>query len=123
MKLTLTLDYTIGEGWLAPWVDGIRQGKAIASRCSRCRHAQFPPLRICPNCHIGSDGWTHLDGRATIQFRTTGTDGDFALARFDGADGSALVRADKLPRSASRGRLRPIPDGPPVMSLGPESPT
>lgn len=123
MKYSLTLDYTIGEGWLQVWVDGLRKGRAMASSCSSCGHAQFPPLRICPTCKIVSDDWTQLDGSASIQFRTTGTDGDFALVQFDGADSAAVVRTDALPEFMKRGRLLPAGDGPPVLRLGPETPT
>lgn len=122
MKHTLTLDYTIGEGWLQPWVDGIRQGLAMASRCSTCGQAQFPPLRICPTCRVATDGWQRLDGGAVVLFRTTGSDGDFALAAFDGAEGAAVVRVGALPAAATRGCLLPAGDGPPVMCLGPERP-
>lgn len=121
MKLSLTLDYTIGEGWLQPWVEGLRQGKAMASSCSTCGQLRFPPVRICPICRVASGGWAQLDGRATVEFRTIGTDGDFALARFDGATGAALVCAEALPEHSKRGRLRAVPDGPPAIILGPET--
>lgn len=120
MKHTLTLDYTIGEGWLTPWVDGLREGQPIASSCSACESAQFPPLRICPNCRIPSDRWTKLEGRAAVQFRTDGSDGAFALARFAGAQGAAVVRVEDLPNTEKYGRLLPAMDGPLVIRLGPE---
>ena len=117
MKYSLTLDYTIGEGWLQVWVDGLREGRAMASSCSTCGHAQFPPLRICPTCKIASDDWTQLDGSASIQFRTTGTDGDFALVQFDGADSAAVVRTDALPEFMKRGRLLPAGGWPARIAL------
>ena len=120
MKPSLPLDDTIGEGWLRPWIDGLRCGDAVASKCSQCGHSQFPPLRICPTCRVASDGWTHLDGGATVQFRTKGADGDFALVKFDGSNGAAVVRAESLPPDVTRGRLIPEPVGPPVMRIGPE---
>ena len=120
MKLSLNLDYTLGEGWLAPWVEALREGRALASSCSECGSAYFPPVRHCPNSGALSDGWQPLSGRATILFRTAGADGDFALAAFDGAQGAAIVRAERLPQDATRGSLQAIPDGQPTLILGSE---
>ena len=117
MKRRVELDYSLGEGWLAPWLEGLRQGKAVASTCGACGAAQFPPLRICPACRVPSDGWSALGGGATILFRTIGTDGDFALVRFDGAEGAALARASALPQGADRAVIGASPNGPPVISL------
>lgn len=114
MKRRLELDYALGYGWLSPWLDGLREGKAVASTCSACGDAHFPPLRACPNCHAPSDGWRTLNGGATILFRTDGTDGDFALARFDGASAAAVVRAQALSSGTTRARLAPCPEDPPV---------
>lgn len=123
MKLTQTLDYDLAEGWLAPWVAGVREGRAVASTCGTCGTARFPPLRICPGCNAPSDSWRGLTGRATILFRTTGRDGDFALARFDGSEGAAIVRLAGLPAGAVSGRLLSAPEGPPALILGPEPTT
>jgi len=121
MKLRLDLDYDLAEGWLAPWVAGLRAGRAVASACGGCGTARFPPLRICPDCNVAADRWQDVSGRATILFRTTGRDGDVALARVDGARGAAVVRLDGLPDGALSGRLRAVPDGPPALILGPET--
>lgn len=120
MKKRLELTYTLGEGWLAPWIAALRQGVALASTCGPCGTVQFPPLRACPDCRRPADGWEALPGTATVLFRTAGADGDFALARFDGADSCAVLRSDTLPKGATRGLLRPCPDGPPTLSLDPE---
>ena len=121
MKRRLDLDYTLGEGWLAPWLDGLRQGKAVASTCSACGEAHFPPLRTCPTCRTPTDGWRILDGGAAILFRTVGTDGDFALAHFDGASGAVVVRAEALPQDATRTVIVACPNDPPILSLIAES--
>lgn len=123
MKRTVALEYSLAEGWLSPWLDGLRTGKAVASTCAACGDAQFPPLRCCPNCGAPCDGWKTLEGGATVMFRTTGTDGDFALARFDGAGGGAIARCDALPPGALRAELAPASgaDEPPVLSLVPEA--
>lgn len=121
MKRNVALEYTLGEGWLAPWIDGLREGVAVASACSTCGETHFPPLRSCPTCRSRCDGWTRLGGGATILFRTNGSDGDYAMAQFDGATGAAIARADGLPADATRAVLAACPDDPPRLSLAPES--
>ncbi|WP_171128495.1 MULTISPECIES: Zn-ribbon domain-containing OB-fold protein [unclassified Ruegeria] len=120
MKHQVSLDYSLAEGWLAPWIEGLRQGKAIASHCKTCGGAQFPPLRVCPDCRTPSDGWVTLSGRAAIQWRTTGADGDFAVAKFEGAHGATVLRSAHLPPHAAHGRLRACAEGPPILQLEPE---
>ncbi|MEM8729186.1 MAG: hypothetical protein AAGF79_04635 [Pseudomonadota bacterium] len=117
MKRHVALDYTLGEGWLAPWIDGLRNGIAVASSCSACDGAFFPPLRTCPTCRVRCDGWRRLSGGATVLYRTHGTDGDFAMARFDGATGAAIARSDALPAGATRAVLAASVDDPPQLSL------
>lgn len=123
MKHGVTLDYTLGEGWLTTWLDGLRNGQAVASTCSDCGDAHFPPLRICPGCRVRCDGWRGLSGGATILYRATGTDGDFAMAHFDGACGAAIARADALPPNATRAMLSASGDDPPRLALEPETQT
>ncbi|WP_171102391.1 Zn-ribbon domain-containing OB-fold protein [Ruegeria sp. HKCCD7255] len=120
MKHQVSLEYSLAKGWLAPWIEGLRQGKAIASHCKTCGGAQFPPLRLCPDCRTPSDGWVTLSGRAAIQWRTTGADGDFAVAKFEGAHGATVLRSAHLPPDAAHGRLRACPEGPPILQLEPE---
>jgi len=117
MRRRLELDYSLGYGWLSPWLDGLREGRVVASCCSVCGDVHFPPLRACPNCRTLADGWQPLSGGATILFRTIGTDGDFALVRFDGASAAAVVRAQALPAGAKRARLAPCPTDPPVLFI------
>lgn len=120
MKHRVTLDYSLAKGWLAPWVDGLREGRAVASQCSACGTARFPPLRICPDCRVLSETWVALPGTAEILWRTNGADGDFALAHFAGTEGAAVVRAELLREGAKHGRLRACSEGPPILQLEPD---
>ncbi len=117
LKRQVTLEYTLGEGWLAPWLDGLRAGKAVASTCAACEETQFPPLRQCPTCRQPSDGWVTLDGKATVLFRSQGSDGDIAMVRFDGATSACIARAEALPDGANRGTLAASSDDPPILAL------
>jgi len=123
MKRRVTLDYTLGEGWLAPWLDGLRDGTAVASMCVACGEAHFPPLRVCPVCRQHSDGWRELEGGATVLFRTRGSDGDIAMVRLDGARGAAIARAEALPDGVTRCVLVASREDPPVISLKAEPET
>jgi hypothetical protein len=91
MKLTLTLDCEMAEGWLAPFVDGLRQGQALASVCGSCGGASFPPRRACP-CGGRATAWATLPGTAEVVLRSAGADGDFALVRLDGAITATVAR-------------------------------
>jgi len=86
----LPLEYDLKAGWLSPFVEGLTQGRAVARVCAACGRVSFPPLRTC-TCGSAEGEWVILSGRATVITRTSGTDGDFALARFDGADGLTTV--------------------------------
>jgi uncharacterized OB-fold protein len=103
MKRTLTLDYTLGEGFLVSYLDGLRSGTAVASRCPACGRVALPPEPVC-TCGAHDPVIMALPGLATVLWRSTGSDGDVALVRFDGADSNALARLDGFARQA-RGRI------------------
>lgn len=117
MKRQVALDYTLGAGWLTPWLDGLRAGNAVASTCSTCNTAHFPPLRACPTCRQPTDGWRKLGGGATVLFRTKGTDGDIAMVKFDGASSACVARADALSEGTTRCTLTASTDEPPTPAL------
>ena len=100
----LTLDYTLAPGWMAPFVEGLQAGKAMARRCEACQAVSFPPLRVCP-CGGREASWVALSGRADILFRATGRDGDFALVRFEGASTNTTLALVDMGPKARRGVL------------------
>jgi uncharacterized OB-fold protein len=105
MKRMLTLDYTLGEGFLAPYLDGLRSGTAMAGCCTACGRVALPPEPVC-DCGGRDPTMVALAGTATVLWRTTGVDGDVGLVRFDGADSNALARLDGFARE-TRGRIAP----------------
>lgn len=129
----LHLDYDLKAGWFAPFVDGLKQGQAVARCCSSCGRVSFPPLRTCSRCGSQDGDWQRLSGRAVLKARTQGMDGDFALVSFDGADALATVALQGLeglegdaPEDAApeQGRvlvLTAAPDGLPRLILTPET--
>jgi uncharacterized OB-fold protein len=107
MKQSLTLDYDLGEGFLAAHLDGLRRGDAIAGCCAACGRVALPPAQTCP-CGAQGPVPRVLDGSATVLWRTTGADGDVALVRFDGADTLSLARLQGFDRQ-TRGSIAADP--------------
>jgi hypothetical protein len=119
MRLDLHLAFDLAEGWLAPHVEGLREGRAVASTCEACGAASFPPRRSCL-CGGRAGAWVTLPGAASVLARSEGRDGAFALLRFDGAATSAVARAEGLPSGATRARLLPATGERPALAVGPE---
>ena len=106
MDLNLRLDYVLGEGWLAPYIAGLRDGCAIAARCTACDAVSFPPVRVCA-CGGRQSAWVTLDGTAKVIFRSTGMDGDFALVQFAGASTGSVARLQGMAAHETMGRIAP----------------
>jgi uncharacterized OB-fold protein len=87
----LDLTYTLEPGELAPHVEGLRTGEAVARRCSKCGWVSFPPDRRC-RCGAADHEWVTLSGHGTAAAVTFAGERSFALVRFEGADNSAVVR-------------------------------
>jgi uncharacterized OB-fold protein len=115
------LSYSLAAGWLAPYVEALYQGRALARACRSCRHASFPPLYSC-GCPSPAPYWQDLSGRADILFRTDGLDGHFALARFASSTTMAVVRLVGLSDDDHEGKLIAPIDGSPALLLGPIDP-
>lgn len=116
--LDLHLNYTLPEGWLAPWADALREGRVLARRCSACGWASFVPLRAC-RCGNLTGEWVELPNFARIEHRCTGLDGDFALARFEGADTACVAALQGVPEGATSARLLPVAGDLPRIVLAP----
>ena len=118
--IQLSLDYTLSPGWLLPWVEGLREGRAVARTCESCNRVSFVPLRVCA-CGGVAGTWVDLSGLATVLTRTAGSDGSFALARFDGADTQTVVALSNFPEGHLTGRLRASEAERPAIILQPVS--
>lgn len=103
---------------MKPFVDGLIDGKAVATKCTSCAHISYPPQRTC-TCGEKQSDWIRLSGTAEIVFRTTGSDGDFGLVQFDGADTQTVVRLEAFSTHVQRGRIAKAVDSLPKMILVP----
>lgn len=118
IDMSLTLDYSLAPGWLAPWVQGVAEGKAIGRTCSACGRVSFTPLRRCP-CGESDGTWTPLPGTATLIHRTEGADGFFGLVQFDGADTRTVVKLVDWDSAATQGHIIAPKNGTPALLLAP----
>lgn len=116
----LTLSYSLSAGWLAPWVDGLAEGRAMARKCVACGRVSFVPLRVC-GCGSDDGTWVELSGRASILRRTTGTDGEHCLAQFDGADIACIARMHHFTPEITQGCLVRSDKDLPMLILEPEN--
>lgn len=108
MKHRLTLDYSLGEGELAPYLDGLREGQARALRCRTSSRVTFPPEHVygsAANESAGSHEWVTLTGTAEVIHRTDGPEGTFALVRFAGANNQAVGRIANPALKGDRAQL------------------
>ena len=117
MKLSLTLNYTLPEGGLAPYFDALRAGRARASRCGACGWVAFPPRIRCAECGGSEHSWVDLSGRASVALRTDGTEKSFALVRFEGADGMTTLALSNPDDTSETGRLIAPPGNRPGLWL------
>lgn len=91
IRKKLTLDYQLNTGWLQPYVEGLINGQAVAWCCASCQYTSFPPVRTC-KCGRTDGEFKVLNGEASTVYRTYGQDGNFALAKFEGADTASVVK-------------------------------
>lgn len=116
----LTLDYTLAAGWMAPFVEGVQTGQAVARTCAGCDGVSFPPVRVC-GCGSADSAWTTLSGLARIVWRTDGADGSFALVQFEGATGQSVVRLSEMDEGETEGRLVISMGDLPQLVVGPKN--
>lgn len=116
IRREVLLSYELAPGWLAPHVEGLVRGHAVARDCGSCGRVSFPPERHC-GCAAPAPRWVTLGGRAEVVFRTDGLDGSFALVRFAGANTMSVVRLVQNGAEGPVGTLVAPADGQPALLL------
>jgi hypothetical protein len=116
IDLAFTWRYSHAFGALAPYFDGLRAGRAMATRCAACGRTWFPPRLACP-AHGERTQWLTLSGEGQVAAATLttvslplagrGLRAWLALIALDGADNQAIGRiaADVSVRPGLRVRL------------------
>jgi uncharacterized protein len=82
IPISTTFRYTHPLGARAPYFEGLKEGRAIASRCAVCGRRSFPPQHCCGTGFV----WEELVGNGTIVVSSDG----FALIAMDGANNLTL---------------------------------
>lgn len=118
MKVALTLNYDLSEGFFGMYLSGLREGKAVAGHCNACGRVAFPPEAMCI-CGARGFALRNLSGEASVLWRTSGQDGEVALVRFDGSDTLSVARLEGF-SDEMRGALRAASDGALVIVPGGE---
>ncbi len=116
IRREVSLSYELAPGWLAPHVDGLLQGRAVARGCGTCGRVSFPPERHC-GCAAPAPHWITLEGWAEVVFRTDGLDGSFALVSFAGSSTKSVVRLVLNSATGRFGTLVAPTDGQPALLL------
>lgn len=101
VDLALTLGYHHGCGALSPFLNALREGRALGSRCPKCGDVRFPPRRLCLHDRNPTEPLP-LDGTGEIIRLTTGSvpvplsvpaqEQTFAEVLMAGADNRVLAR-------------------------------
>jgi len=47
--------------------EGLKQGKVLATRCTKCGKLYFPPVADCPECLSSEMDWVELSSEAEIE--------------------------------------------------------
>jgi len=119
MKYLLALTYQVHMGALAPHGEALRQGRALASRCTDCGHVAFPPRAVCAACGARDQTRQELTGQARIIATTTSDGNAFALVRLVGSDTCSIARLAGDVTHAAGARLIPSQTDMPGLWVGP----
>ena len=76
---------------VAGFVQHLKEGRLMASRCAACGRVSFPPRADCPQCRHGAFTFSELSGRGTL---VTWTRIDAAPAGFEAAAPYVLAVVD-----------------------------
>lgn len=68
---TVALPYTWTTGpTLARFLEGLRKGKILATRCPQCRRVLVPARQFCPRCFVDSEEWLEIADRGRLRTYT-----------------------------------------------------
>ncbi|ADC66081.1 protein of unknown function DUF35 [Ferroglobus placidus DSM 10642] len=66
----LELSYLICIENIAPFFEGMREGKLLTTKCKRCGELFFPPQKDCPNCRVSEMEWVELKKEGVLETLT-----------------------------------------------------
>ena len=103
-EVTLRYDYALGEV-AGTFMDGLKQGKILATRCSKSGMVYLPPRAFCERSFEKCDGWIEAGHEGVIEASTV------VLRGFEGSRpppiAVAFVRLDGVHSAIAKDRLAP----------------
>jgi uncharacterized OB-fold protein len=106
-KITLTYDYALGEV-AGKFMDGLKQRKILATRCSKSGMVYLPPRAFCERSFEKCDSWVEAGTEGVIEASTIvvrGFEGSrpppiaVAFVRLDGIDSAIVNYVERLDMS------------------------
>ncbi|MGI9477571.1 MAG: Zn-ribbon domain-containing OB-fold protein [Hyphomicrobiaceae bacterium] len=101
VPLQLKLEYRHAHGWIANFLEGLRNGEAWATRCTSCGACWCPPHRNCPRDGAAME-WKRISGSGTLlqataysgvlPFQSETQPVTLGLIHLDGTENSMLAR-------------------------------
>ena len=95
-KGSISLEYRYTAGVAGQkYLDGLKKGRILATRCASCGVTYLPPRIYCERCLSRLDDWVEVkpEGELYSYTVTRTKDGPrvIGLARFDGVEGGVLA--------------------------------
>lgn len=118
-QITLRYDYALGEV-AGKFMDGLREGKVLATRCSKSGLTYLPPRAFCERSFEKCDSWVEAGREGVIEASTVvvrGYEGKrkapmaIAFVRLDGVDSAIANYVDGLDLSDPDEATRRIAPG------------
>lgn len=118
-QVTLRYDYSLGEV-AGRFMEGLKQGKILATRCSKSALTYLPPRSFCERSFERCDSWVEAGLEGTIEASTIvvrGFEGKrnppvaIAFVRLDGTDSAIGNYVDDLDLSNYDAAMRRLAPG------------
>ncbi len=90
-SLPLEYKYSLGVAGKT-FSEGLKQGKILASKCSRCNESRIPPSIYCVGCFGYSDGYVQVSETGTLYSFASRGDVVVAAVEFKGVKGLLFHR-------------------------------
>lgn len=118
-EITLRYDYALGEV-AGIFMQGLKDGKVLATRCSKSGMTYLPPRAFCERSFEKCDGWVEAGSEGVIEASTIvvrGYEGKrkapmaIAFVRLDGVDSAIANYIDDIDLSDLDAAMRRIAPG------------
>ncbi len=58
--------FTAGQA-ISRFLNGLKEGKILATKCNKCRRVMVPPRMFCELCYRPIDEWVELEDTGTVE--------------------------------------------------------